>query len=515
MKSSNLIAACAAAVALVGCTSNTKQSDAGPQGGSQADANRPDVAQPDVAQPDVAQPDVAQPDVAQPDVARPDVTQPDVARPDISQADANQADANQQDANQQDANQGDGSTLASDSSYMELKRENFQTVVAGKNVDLYTIANSKGMFAKITNFGAKIEQIVVPDKDGVFGDVVLGYDTIAGVQGGQLSMGAFIGRYANRIAGGTFTMDGVTYLLPINETSPAPRNNTLHGGTMSSRVRVFDAVQSSSSSVQMSLDFLDAEDAADVKATTPGTKGFPGKLSLKVVYTVTDANELQVDYSATTDKKTVVNFTCHPFFNLSNTPGSSILDHQITVNASKVLDINAGLIPTGTLLDLTLAANAPMDFRTAKTFRRDYQANYPLLNLVAGGGTVPVGDGGTVGDGGAAGIAGGYDNTYVLDKSADGGSLTFAARAYEPVSGRTLEVWSTEPSMQLFSGNNLAGQSPRDLGKGGVLYQEYSGFAMEPMHYPDSPNQPSFPSTVLDASKTYQGQIVYKFGTKP
>jgi aldose 1-epimerase len=270
---------------------------------------------------------------------------------------------------------------------------------------------------------------------------------------------------------------------------------------MSSRVRVFDAVQLSSSSLQMSLVFQDAEDASLVTATTPGTKGFPGTLSIKVVYTVTDGNELNVDYSGTTDKKTVINFTSHPFFNLSNTPGSSILDHQFTVNASKVLDFNASLLPTGTLLDLTLAENAPMDFRVAKTFRQDYQTNYPLLNLVAGGGT--------------AGVAGGYDNHYILDKSADGGSLTFAARAYEPVSGRTLEVWSTEPGMQLFSGNNLAGQSPRDLGRGGVLYQRYTGFAMEPSHFPDSPNQPSFPSTVLDAGKTYTGQTVFKFGTKP
>jgi aldose 1-epimerase len=492
MKSSGLIVFCAVAATLIGCSSDNKPSDA-----SQPDTRQADTKQPDVAQPDVTQPDAAQPDVAQPDVTQPDVAQPDATQPDASQADANQVDANQADTSQPDSGQGDGSTLP----YAELKRENFQKVVDGKNVDLYTIANSKGMFAKITNYGAKIEQIVVPDKDGVFGDVVLGYDTIDGVLGGQASMGAFVGRYANRIGGGTFTLDGVTYLVPINESTPAPRNNTLHGGPMSSRVRVFDAVQLSSSSLQMSLVFQDAEDASLVTATTPGTKGFPGTLSIKVVYTVTDGNELNVDYSGTTDKKTVINFTSHPFFNLSNTPGSSILDHQFTVNASKVLDFNASLLPTGTLLDLTLAENAPMDFRVGKTFRQDYQTNYPLLNLVAGGGT--------------AGVAGGYDNHYVLDKSADGGSLTFAARAYEPVSGRTLEVWSTEPGIQLFSGNNLAGQSPRDLGKGGVLYQRYTGFAMEPSHFPDSPNQPSFPSTVLDAGKTYTGHTVFKFGTKP
>jgi aldose 1-epimerase len=494
MKLSNLLLASAAAVVLVGCGSSNNPS-------STPDAKQPDANQQEVSRPDAPQPDASLPDAPQPDASLLDAPQVDVPQKDVNQLDANQQDANQQDVSQLDGTQtdtseGDGSTLP----YAELKRANFQKVVDGKNVDLFTIANSKGMFAKITNYGAKIEQVVVPDKNGVFGDVVLGYDTIDGVVGGQASMGACVGRYANRIGGGTFTLDGITYLVPINETTPAPRNNTLHGGPMSSRVRVFDAVQLSQSSVQMTLVFQDAEDASLVTATTPGTKGFPGTLSLKVVYTVSEQNELQVEYSGTTDKKTVVNFTSHPFFNLSNTPGSSILDHQFTVNASKVLDMNASLLPTGTQLDLTVAANAPMDFRVAKTFRQDYQTDYPLLNMVAGGGV--------------AGVAGGYDNHYVLDKAADAGSLTFAARAYEPVSGRTLEVWSTEPGIQLFSGNNLAGQSPRDLGKGGVLYQRYTGFAMEPSHFPDSPNQPSFPSTVLDAGKTYQGEIVFKFGTR-
>lgn len=498
MKLSSLFLASAAAMVLVGCGSSSSSST--------PDAKQPDANQPEVGRPDAPQPDASLPDVPRPDASLLDAPQVDVPQKDVNQLDANQQDASQPDANQQDVSQLDGTqtdTSEGDGSilpYAELKRANFQKVVDGKNVDLFTIANSKGMFAKITNYGAKIEQVIVPDRNGVFGDVVLGYDTIDGVVGGQASMGACIGRYANRIGGGTFILDGVTYLVPINESTPAPRNNTLHGGPMSSRVRVFDAVQLSQSSVQMTLVFQDAEDASLVTATTPGTKGFPGTLSLKVVYTVSEQNELQVEYSGTTDKKTVVNFTSHPFFNLSNTPGSSILDHQFTVNASKVLDMNASLLPTGTELDLTVAANAPMDFRVAKTFRQDYQTDYPLLNTVAGGGV--------------AGVAGGYDNHYVLDKTADAGSLTFAARAYEPVSGRTLEVWSTEPGIQLFSGNNLAGQSPRDLGKGGVLYQRYTGFALEPSHFPDSPNQPSFPSTVLDAGQTYQGEIVFKFGTR-
>jgi aldose 1-epimerase len=212
---------------------------------------------------------------------------------------------------------------------------------------------------------------------------------------------------------------------------------------------------------------------------------------------VTDDNELRLAYSAKAlDKKTVVNLTSHSFFNLGNTPTATILDHVITVNANKALEINDRLLPTGALRNV---AGTPMDFRTPKTFGQDYQANYDLLNVVGGGG---------------AGVAGGYDNPYALNKPAKGNQLTFAARAYEPNSGRVMEVWSTEPGMQLFTGQNLTGQTPRDVGKGGVTYQKYYGFAMEPSHYPDSPNQPSFPSTTLDVGEKYEGKILYKFGVE-
>lgn len=215
-----------------------------------------------------------------------------------------------------------------------------------------------------------------------------------------------------------------------------------------------------------------------------------------MVYAVTESNELRVSYSAKTlDKATVGNFTSHSFFNLGNSPTTTILDHVIEVNADRVLENNDRLLPTGILRDVT---STPMDFRTAKTFGQDYQADYDLLNLVGGGG---------------AGIAGGYDNHYALNKS-NAGELTYAATAYEPVSGREMQVWSTEPGMQLFTGQNLTGQSPRDVGKGGVLYQKYYGFCMEPSHFPDAPNQPSFPSTRITPSETYRGKIVYKFGVR-
>lgn len=374
--------------------------------------------------------------------------------------------------------------------YVELKRENFQAVIDGKNTDLYTIGNDRGMFVKITNLGAKIEQIVVPDRDCSFGDIVLGYETIDSVHNGQPSMGAFIGRYANRIGGGTFVLDGTTFTVAINEA--APRNNLLHGGAKGGRFRVYDAIQLSKASVKMSLTYLDAEDADLANAIT----GFPGTLEVQVVYSVTDDNELRVVYNAKAlDKKTVINFTSHSFFNLGNTPSDTILDHVIAVNADKALEINDRLLPTGGLRDVS---GTPMDFRTAKTFGQDYQADYDLLNLVGGGG---------------AGAAGGYDNPYALNKPTKG-KLAFAARAYEPNSGRVMEVWSTEPGMQLFTGQNLTGQTPRDVGKGGVVYQKYYGFAMEPSHYPDSPNQPSFPTTTLDAGEMYAGKIIYKFGVE-
>jgi len=375
--------------------------------------------------------------------------------------------------------------------YVELKRESFQSVIDGKNTDLFTIKNSKGAFAKVTNLGAKFEQIVVPDKSGKFGDVILGYETIDTVKGGQPSMGAFIGRYANRIGGGTFALDGTPYTITINEA--APRNNVLHGGAKGGRFRVYDAQQLSDSAVQMNLTYLDAEDADAANEIT----GFPGTLEVQVVYSMTETNEIHVKYSAKAlDKKTVFNFTSHSFFNLGNSPTSPILDHVIRVEADQVLEIDDRLLPTGVLRDVS---GTPMDFRTAKTFRQDYQAPYDLLNLVGGGG---------------AGIAGGYDNHYAITKPSEG-ALSFAASAQEPSSGRKMEVWSTEPGLQVFTGQNLTGQVPRDVGKGNVTYQPYYAFCLEPSHFPDSPNQPSFPSTTLDVGETYEGEIVYKFSVVP
>lgn len=360
--------------------------------------------------------------------------------------------------------------------FVELRAVDFQKEVDGKQVGLYTIQNKKGMVVKITNFGARVEQILVPDRHGKLGDVAQGYETIDQVQTGQGSMGAFIGRYANRIANGTFTLDGVEYKLAINDLSTppaAPRQNTLHGGKKGSRFVVFDAKQLSDSAVQMSILFKDGEE------------GFPGDLPVKVVYSVTDNNELVLSYEAVaTNKKTVANFTGHTFFNLSGNLGSSIEDHILTVPSDKVLDVTPGLVPNGNMRDVS---GTPMDFRKPKALGQDIKADYDLLKA-----------------------GNGYDNHFVLAMKKPT-ALALNARIMDPKSGRVMEVWSDEPGVQVYSGNFLEGKIPRDLGKGSTVYPFRSAFCLEPSRFPDSPNHASFPTTEINPGEWYSGKIVYKF----
>ena len=359
----------------------------------------------------------------------------------------------------------------------ELKADAFKKIVDGKSVDLYTIRNSKGMVVRITNYGAKIEQIIVPDRYGKMGDVAQGYESIDKVMGGQASMGAFIGRFANRLGNGTFTLDGTEYKLAINDLSTppaAPRQNTLHGGKKGSRFIPFDAKQLSENSVQMSILFKDGEE------------GFPGDLPVRVIYTVTENNELVLSYdAAAANKKTVVNLTGHTFFNLSGDLGSSIEDHIVTINSDKTLEVSPALVPNGVIRDI---AGTPLDFRKPKALAQDIKADYDLLKA-----------------------GNGYDNHFVVNQKLPG-KMTFDTRVMDPKSGRILEVWSTEPGVQLYSGNFLAGQAPRDIGKGNI-YQFRSAFCIEPSHFPDAPNHPEFASTALNPGEWYSGQIVYKFST--
>ncbi len=366
--------------------------------------------------------------------------------------------------------------LAASPPYVELRAVDFQKEVDGKKVDLYTIRNGKGMAVRITNYGARVEQILVPDRNGKFGDVAQGYETIDQVIAGQGSMGAFIGRYANRIANGGFTLDGTDYKLAINDlsTPPAPpRQNTLHGGKKGSRFIPFDARQLSDRAVEMTILFKDGEE------------GFPGDLPVRVVYSVTDDNELVISYDAVAvNKKTVANFTGHTFFNLSGDLGSSIEDHILTVPAEQVLEVSPALVPNG---NFRAVAGTPMDFRAPKAIGKDIKADYDLLKA-----------------------GNGYDNHYVLSMKQPT-ELAFNARIADPKSGRVMEVWSTEPGIQVYSGNFLEGKIPRDLGKGSTPYAFRSAFCLEPSRFPDSPNHPGFPSTELKPGEWYSGKIVYKF----
>jgi len=364
--------------------------------------------------------------------------------------------------------------------YTVLKPADFQKTVDGKPVSLYVIRNKAGVSVAITNYGARIEQILVPDRKGKLGDIAQGYPTIDGVLQGEASMGAFIGRYANRIGKGQFTLDGKSYQLAINDlsTPPAPpRQNTLHGGKKGSRFVVFDARQLSPSSVEMDYVFKDGEE------------NFPGTLPVRVVYTLGNDNTLTIEWaSAANDKTTVANYTQHTFFNLSGDLGSSIYDQVLYLNADKVLQSDATLVPDG---KINPVAGTVQDFTKPKPIGRDIEQKVPAL----------IG-------------AGGFDFSYVINGWKDNGSLILAGRASDPKSGRVLEVWTTEPGVQFYSGNFLDGSAPRDVGKGGAVFKFRSAFCLEASHYPDAVNHPEFPTTTLKPGEWYTGKIVYKFLTE-
>ncbi len=361
-----------------------------------------------------------------------------------------------------------GSAMAADE-YVELDRKNFVAQIDGKKTDLYTITNKRGMVVKITNYGARVEQILVPDKTGKLGDVALGYETIEQVMNGSGAMGSHVGRYANRIAKGTFTLDGQTYQLPINN---AP--NHLHGGPLGSRFRVFDAKQLGPSKVEMRYTYQDGE------------QGYPGAVKSSVTYSLSDDNGLVIDYDAVTDRATVVNFTNHTFFNLMGQGNGDILGHVLTINAERFTVFDATAIPTG---EIRPVAGTPLDFTTPHRIGERIDADFDQLK-----------------------IGKGYDNNFVLNKKL--GAFGLAARVSEPTTGRVMEVWTTEPGMQIYTGNFLEGLVPRDIGKGRAVYNVRTGVCFEPQHYPDSPNHPEFPTTVLRPGQKYVGKIVYKFSVE-
>lgn len=341
----------------------------------------------------------------------------------------------------------------------------------GLSVSRYVLANKKGVEAVVISYGATLVSLKVPDRNGNAGDIVLGYDDLAGYEQGKSFFGATIGRYGNRIAGGEFTLDGKAFHLPKNDGP-----NSLHGGTTGFNKRVWAGVDRSRADAQvLELSYTSAD----------GEEGYPGTLKVKVTYTLpADASELRIDYAATTDKDTVVNLTNHSYFNLSADPSKEIVDHQLLLRAAQFTPVDATLIPTG---ELRAVRGTPFDFTKAAAIGARINQDDEQLKFGKG-----------------------YDHNWVLERTPKRG-LQLAAEVFEAGSGRVLEVLTTEPGIQFYSGNFLDGTAK---GKGGQLYGHRTGLCLETQHFPDSPNHPKFPSTVLKPGESYRSSTVLRFSVR-
>jgi len=338
----------------------------------------------------------------------------------------------------------------------------------GRPVHLYTLTNSHGVEVKAMNYGGIILSIRVPDRKGQLGDIVLGHETLEGYIPNPPFLGAIVGRYANRIAGGTFTLDGKAYNLPKNDGP-----NTLHGGIDKTFNKVVWDGEPLKGKTGVAFTYISKD----------GEEGFPGNLKVKVTYTLTNDNELVIEYEATTDKATPINLSQHSYFNLAGEGTSDILNHEIMVNADRFTPVDKNLIPTG---ELRPVKGTPFDFTTPTKIGARIDDNYDQLVLGHG-----------------------YDHNWVLNRTGDG--LTLAARVYEATSGRVLEVSTTQPGVQFYTGNFLDGTV---TGKQGHVYKRRYGFCLETQHFPDSPNHPDFPSTILKPGETFRSKTVFKFSTK-
>ena len=351
----------------------------------------------------------------------------------------------------------------------QITKESFGTSPEGKAVEVYTLKNAKGAEARIMTYGGVVLSLKMPDKSGQFGDVVLGCDKLEDYTKTPPVpyFGALIGRYGNRIGKAQFTLDGQTYKLSAND-----HGNTLHGGN-----KGFDKVLWTATDKQ-----TDAGPSLVLNYTSKdGEEGYPGTLNVTATYTLTDNNELRLDFTATTDKDTVVNLTHHGYFNLAGK--GDILGHILTIPADNITPVDAGLIPLGPLQPVD---GTPFDFRKPTAIGARIDADNAQLKLGPG-----------------------YDHNWVINKKA--GELSLMARVSEPTTGRVMEVWSTEPALQFYTGNFLDGTIK---GKGGAVYQKHGAFCMEPQHYPDSPNKPQFPSTELKPGETYKNTIIYRFSVQ-
>lgn len=344
----------------------------------------------------------------------------------------------------------------------------FDSTINGKKTTLFILKNKNNATAAITNYGGKIVSFFVPDKDGKPTDVVLGYKNITDyVNGKQAYFGALIGRYGNRIGKGKFTLEGKQYQITLNNNG-----NALHGGTHGFNSKVWDAKQLNDHSLQLNY------------VSKDGEEGFPGTLNVKVIYTLTDDNELKIDYEATTDKTTVLNLTNHAFFNLNGEGSGDILGHKLILNADKFTPVDATLIPTG---KLDPVEGTPFDFRKEKTIGQDIEAQNEQIKNGKG-----------------------FDHNFVLIRKSSTG-LEPAATVTGDKTGIVMDVTTQEPGIQFYSGNFLTGE---DIGITGKAYPFRSSFCLETQHFPDSPNQPSFPTTTLKPGQTYKTTSVYKFSVK-
>ena len=343
------------------------------------------------------------------------------------------------------------------------------TPVSESQLKLFTLRNSAGITMTVTNFGGRIVSLLVPDKTGSFGDIVLGYDSLKQYLTGNPYFGAMIGRYGNRIALGKFSLNGKEYQLATNNGA-----NALHGGPGGFHNKLWEVEQKNS----------EAGESLVMTVVSPdGEEGYPGTLTVKLTYTLTAQNELVIDYEATTDKTTVVNLTHHSFFNLAGEGSGDILSHRISINADRFCPVDQGLIPTG---ELKAVSGTPFDFLQPHLIGERINQEDEQLNFGKG-----------------------YDHNWVLNKS--GNELSLAARVSESTSGRVMEVLTTEPGLQFYSGNFL---NTSEKGKGGKTHDFRTAFCLEAQHFPDSPNQPSFPSTVLKPDEVYKQKTVYRFSVE-
>jgi len=342
-------------------------------------------------------------------------------------------------------------------------------MIGADSVFQYTLTNENGMVVKILNYGGTVTDIITPDKNGKMGDVILGYDSLSGyLQAGNPYFGCLVGRYGNRIANAKFSLDGKEYTLAENNGP-----NTLHGGLKGFDKVIWTVKSFNDSGLQLSY------------LSKDGEEGYPGNLSVDVVYSLNDDNGLKIEYTAVTDKATPVNLTNHCYFNLSAGVDSTILDHVLTINATKYTPVNDQLIPTGVISSMEGLIDDPMDeamsFIVPKKIGKDI-----------------------------AKVKGGYDHNWVFQKPEN--RFDLVASVYHQPSGRYMEVRTTEPGIQFYSGNFLDGTLKNT--RNGIKYVKHAGLCLETQHFPDSPNQPSFPNTILKPGETYQQITVYKFGTK-